>query len=249
MVPDNADENEIWVCEAGIHCVGFGAAPDVLSADYPYYIKQYVKDQVGADVVFIEGAELAITTDYETLTYSETPASSRLAAMGKAIGDRLIAIRNDKELAPVLNIKIQEMNVPATNEILILAVREGLINSVVARDGLKYVLITEIGYMELGNEIGILLSPGETAPEILWGGAASADASWNGESWNYPPLADVAGMPKLLCFGLCNDQIGYILCDNDFRSMLTENEEINAVSPHSGSAIAEAFEALFSEIR
>ncbi len=249
FVPDNADENEIWVCEAGIHCVGFGAAPDVLSADYPYYIKQYVKDQVGADVVFIEGAELAITTDYETLTYSETPASSRLAAMGKAIGDRLIAIRNDKELAPVLNIKIQEMNVPATNEILILAVREGLINSVVARDGLKYVLITEIGYMELGNEIGILLSPGETAPEILWGGATSADASWNGESWNYPPLADVAGMPKLLCFGLCNDQIGYIICDNDVRSYLTENEEITAASNVAASTLAESFIALVDSVK
>ena len=249
FVPDDADENEIWVCEAGIHCVGFGAAADVLSADYPYYIKQYVKDSTGADLVFIEGAELAITADYDTLTYSETPASAKPAAMGKAIGDRLIAIRNEKALAPVLNIKIQEMNVPATNEILILAVREGLINSVVARDGLQYVLITEIGYMELGNEIGILLSPGETAPEILWGGAASSDASWNGESWNYPPLCEVAGMPKLLCFGLCNDQIGYIICDNDVRSYLTENEEITAASTVSASTLAESFTALVNSVK
>ena len=249
FVPDDADENEIWVCEAGIHCVGFGAAADVLSADYPYYIKQYVKDSTGADLVFIEGAELAITADYDTLTYSETPASAKPAAMGKAIGDRLIAIRNEKALAPVLNIKIQEMNVPATNEILILAVREGLINSVVARDGLQYVLITEIGYMELGNEIGILLSPGETAPEILWGGAATSDASWNGESWNYPPLCEVAGMPKLLCFGLCNDQIGYIICDNDVRSYLTENEEITAASTVSASTLAESFTALVNSVK
>ena len=249
FVPDESTASEIWVCEAGIHCVGFGAAADVLSSDFPYYVKQYVKAQTGADVVFVEGAELALTADYSTLNYSETPSSAKPAAMGKAIGEKLIAINNDVALDPVLNIKIQEMNVKATNEILTLAVREGLINSVVARDGVNYILITELGYMELGNKIGILLSPGETAPEILWGGASSADASWKGESWNYAPLAEVCGAEKLICFGLCNDQIGYIICDNDVRSYLTENEEITAASTVAASTLAESFIALINSVK
>ena len=249
FVPDNESADEIWVCEAGIHCVDFGAAADVLSADFPYYIKQFVKENAHADVVFVQGAELAITTDFSTLTYSETPSSAKPAALGSAIGKKLIAIDNDTLLDPVLNIKLQEMNLKATNEILTLAVREGLINSVVAKDGLNYIIITEIGYMELGNRIGILLSPGETAPEILWGGATSSDASWQGSSWNYPPLAEVCGAEKLLCFGLCNDQIGYIICDNDVRSYLTENEEITAASTVAASTLAESFIALIESVK
>ena len=249
FVPEDKDKNEIWVCEAGIHCVSFGASADVVSADYPYYLKQYVKNATGADLVFIEGAELAITADYSTLSYQDTPSTARLEAMGKALGDKLININNETELEPVLNIQIREMRVTADNQILVLAVREGLVNSVVAKDGLNYILLTEIGYMELGNRLGILLSPGETAPEILWGGATPADASWNGESWDYPALKDVCGAEKLICFGLCNDQIGYIICDNDVRSYLTENEEITASSTTAASTLAKSFIDLINNVK
>jgi hypothetical protein len=249
FVPENDDANEIWICEAGMHCVTFGASADVLSADFPYYIKQYVKEETGADVVFIEGAELAITADYQDVSYSDTSLSAKPAAMGKAIGEKLIAIDNDTVLDPVLNIKLAEMNVKATNQILTLAVREGLVNSVVAKDGLDYMIITELGYMELGNKIGVLLSPGETAPEILWGGATPAEASWQGESWDYAPLAEICGAEKLICFGLCNDQIGYILCDNDVRSYLTENEEITSSSVVSASTLVKTFTELIDSVK
>ena len=249
FVPDDTSKNEIWVCEAGIHCVGFGAAPDILSADYPYYLKQYIKEQTGADVVFVEGAELAITADYSTLTYDDSVPAARLQAMGKALGDRLLAIENEQELEPVLNIKQTEMQIPATNQILILAVREGLVNSVVAKDGLNYVIISELGYMELGNKLGILLAPGEVAPEILWGGATPKEASWSGTTWDYPALASVCGAEKLICFGLCNDQIGYVICDNDVRSYLTENEEITAASTASASTLAETFISLINSVK
>lgn len=249
FVPDDETKNEIWVCEAAIHCVGFGASADVISADFPYYIKKYVKAQTGADLVFVEGAELAITADYDTLTYDDSIPTARLEAMGKAIGDRLISIRGEEQLAPVLNIKIREMLVPADNQILILAVREGLINAVVARDGLDYVLITELGYMELGNQVGIVMAPGELAPEILYGGAASPELSWTGESWDYPTLESIAGAKHLICFGLCNDQIGYVICDNDVRSYLTENEEIVASSTVSASTLVKSFTELIGSVK
>ena len=250
FVPDDREKNEIWVCEAGMHCVTFGAAPDVLSSDFPYYLKQYVKEKTGADLVFIEGAELAITAEYGAMPYDDSTLAGKPAAMGKALGEKLIAIDNDTPLDPVLNIKIVEMRVDADNEILILAVREGLISSIVTKDGLsRYTIVTELGYMELGNRLGVLLAPGEVAPEILWGGAASPDASWNGESWRYPPLADLCGAEKLICFGLCNDQIGYILCDNDVRSYLTENEEIVSSSTTAASTLVKTFIELIDSVK
>ena len=91
------------------------------------------------------------------------------------------------------------------------------------------------------SNVGVMLAPGELAPEILYGGVTSAEQTWLGEGWDYPSLDSVVGVETLLCFGLCNDQIGYVIPDNDFRSYLTENEEITAVSSAAASTIAEAF--------
>ena len=133
--------------------------------------------------------------------------------------------------------------------VLTLAVREGIIDSVVVKDGNDFVIITEVGYMELGNVLGIAMIPGEIAPEILWGGAVSESESWTKESWDYAPLQETAGVATLICFGLNNDQMGYILPDNDIRSMFTENEEINVVAANAGSVITEAFQNLVAAVK
>ena len=248
FVPDG-DADEIWICEAGIHCVGLGAGPDRITSDFPYYLKQYVKENAGADVVYVNGAELALTADYALIDVEETEINTRMKAMGETLGQKIIDIDNDQPLDPVLNIAHKEVAVKAENQILILAVREGLINSVVAKDGLGFTLITEIGYMELGNKVGVFFAPGELSPEVIWGGATTPDKSWTGDSWDYAPLAETAGVETALCFGLCNDQIGYILTDNDVRSIFTENEEINASSYHSASTLTESFESLLAAVK
>lgn len=248
FVPDG-DADEIWICEAGIHCVGLGAGPDRITSDFPYYLKQYIKENAGADVVYVNGAELALTADYALIDVEETEINTRMKAMGETLGQKIIDIDNDQPLDPVLNIAHKEVAVKAENQILILAVREGLINSVVAKDGLGFTLITEIGYMELGNKVGVFFAPGELSPEVIWGGATTPDKSWTGDSWDYAPLAETCGMETVLCFGLCNDQIGYILTDNDVRSIFTENEEINASSYHSASILTESFESLLAAIK
>ena len=250
FVPDDSSANEIWVCETGIHCVTMSSTSGMLSSDYPYYIRQYVKENTGADLVFIEGAELAISRDTSTLTFDTTDdPSAQIKALGSALGKKLTQITNDKELSPLLNIAHREVILPVDNPIHILAGRAGLLSTVIARRGLDYVAVTEIGYMELGSELGILLVPGEIEPAIIWGGAADASVSWTGKTWDYKPLAETCGADKVICFGLCNDQIGYILPDNDYRSMLTENEEVNAASTRSGSVLTEAFEALIADVK
>ena len=249
FVPDDASTDEIWICEAGIHCVGLGAGPDRITSDFPYYLKQYIKENAHADVVYVNGAELALTTNYDLIHQMEDEPENHMQAMGETLAKKIIAIDNDVALEPVLNVAHKEVAIKAENQILILAVREGLINSVVAKDGLGFVIITEIGYIELGNRVGVFLAPGELSPEVIWGGATSPDKSWTGESWDYAPLADTSGMDTVLCFGLCNDQIGYILTDNDIRSIFTENEEINASSYHSASVLTENFESLLASVK
>lgn len=248
---DPADEasDEIWICEAGIHCTGYSSDLNAVSSDFPYYFKEYVKEQTGADVVYVQGAELAITTERDYIKAEGTGENRVVKGYGIELAKRAMSIENEVELDPVLNISLTEVTVVADNPVHILAVREGIVDSVVAKKGSDFAVITEVGYMELGNKVGIAMIPGEIAPEILWGGAVSKDESWTGTSWDYAPMEETAGVEKLLCFGLNNDQIGYILTDNDFRSMLTENEEINAASLKSGSVITQAFESVIAAVK
>ena len=249
FVPKDESSNEIWVCEAGIHCTGFSGDATEISSDFPYYFKEYVKEKTCADVVYVQGAEVAITTDRTNVKYSNTAKNSKVKAYGIELAKRTMAIDNETALDPILNIKINEVAVTADNQILILAVRQGLVDSVAVKDKSEYVIITELGYMEFGNNIGVALVPGEIAPEILWGGATTKEESWTKTSWDYDTWENISKADKLICFGLCNDQIGYILPDNDIRAMLTENEEINVSSTKAGSTLTESFNALISSVK
>ena len=249
FVPDDGGR-EIWVGQTCIHPVTVDRNSHVLSADYPHYVEQYVNEAAGADFVFIQGAELAVSSSAATFDYDPADGvTARAAAMGRTLGAKLCAITEEEALPPLLNVAFSEVKVQVENPIHIIAGREGLFSSVMVRDGLDYAVMTELGYLELGGKLGIVLAPGEIEPAILWGGAVTAADSWTGEAWDYAPWAQVCGAEKLLCFGLCNDQIGYILCDNDYRSMLTENEEINVAGRHAGSTLSDAFSALIARVK
>ncbi|MBQ4267026.1 MAG: hypothetical protein IJB93_02435 [Clostridia bacterium] len=247
--PKNEASDEIWVCEAGIHCTTFSSSDTAISSDYPYYLREYIKEATGADVVFVQGAELAITSEKENFEPVGTGAEVEAKGLGIALAKKVMGISNEVALDPVLNIKMHEVTIKADNPIHILAVREGILNSVVAKDCTDTMVITEVGYMELGNKVGIAMIPGEISPEILWGGVISKEDSWTKTSWDFAPMKDTAKIEKLICFGLTNDQIGYILPDNDIRSMFTENEEINACSVKAGSIITSAFESLVASVK
>ena len=247
--PADENENEIWLCEAGIHCTGFSGSATEISSDFPYYFKEYVKETTGADVVYVQGAEVAITTERDGIHYENTAKNSKVKAYGIELAKRTMTIDNEIALDPVLNIKVNEVALKADNQILILAVRLGLVDSVAVKEGSDFFIVTELGYMELGNKIGVVMAPGEIAPEILWGGATAKEDSWINESWDYDTWENISKADKLICFGLCNDQVGYILPDNDIRAMLTENEEINVSSTVAGSGLTESFMALIGEVK
>ena len=249
FVPANGGK-ETWILQGSMHCTGFGAGPDELTADYPYYIEKAINEKVGANVVYVLGAELAIKMKNELVYNPELTDIENLANYGYTIADKVIAINNDILLNPVLNVAHREVFLPVDNGILTLAAREDLFNTVIVKDGLaKYVMVTEIGYMELGNKVGIFLCPGEFDPSIIFGGAESGDAAWKGETWDYPALKDVADVEYVMVYGLCNDQAGYVLRDNEYHSLLCENEEVNIVSKKSGSIFTQEYIDLLNVVK
>ncbi|MBQ3151361.1 MAG: hypothetical protein IJB86_08985 [Clostridia bacterium] len=250
FVPDNEESRETWICSAAMHCTSLGAGPSEITADYPYYIEQELKDD--ANLVFILGPQLAITTEKDPI-YAEMEKDPSLTGeafmlYGKRLGEKIRSISNDEVLVPELNVIHKEIYLNADNPILTLAARQGILESVLVKLPFhRYQIVSEIGYMEFGGKLGVMLAPGEIAPELILGGAETAEESWTGDSWDYEPLADLAGVENVICYGLCNDQIGYVLPDNQYRSLLTENEEVNVVSRTSGSTMADGFIRVFEE--
>ncbi|MBR4287048.1 MAG: hypothetical protein IKT55_05015 [Clostridia bacterium] len=291
FVPEDGT-TETWILEAAIHCTSIGAGPDELTADYPYYIEKTIREEVGANVVFIQGAELAITSRdivlcsecgeiadvthadgvtiscpngcvdavtaatigdaadlwYELHDYEGRTGIEDMKEYGYILAKKVIAIEEEEKLDPVLNIKMQEVALTADNGILTLAAREDVLNAIIVKDGEGYKLITEIGYMELGNKVATFLCPGEFDPILIFGGPASGDASWGKGEWELPALADCTDCEYVMVYGLCNDQAGYVLRDNEYHSLLSENEEINVISKTSGSTFVSNFMDILAEV-
>lgn len=253
FVPDNGTK-ETWLCNMAIHCVGNGAAGTAITGDYPYYIEQEV-NKAGANYIQIQGAELAITTSHSSLDIPEgTPRLESLKIYGTALGKLIVeSDAAETEVAPLLNYRMKEYYVPVTNQILAFAGKLGaLTNKVVATDdnNTELEVVTELGYLEFGTELAIAVIPGELEPAIAYGGYLDADSSWTGTDFDYPTLQEIVGTDKeLLVFGLTNDQIGYILEDNDYSSILSGvNEEIVATGCSAGSTTINAFEELVDSI-
>ena len=254
FVPADGTE-ETWIVNLPVHAVGHGAGGTVLTADYPYYMEKYINENAGANFMMVLGAELAISSEYPEDIYRDPAITAEyddgyagLITFGYILGEIACSISNDEMVAPILNIRHTEFFVPVDNSIFKLAARGGLLTNAVVKDGgLNYSVVTELGYAEFGTDLAIAIIPGELAPEIAYGGATTAEESWDGTEWNYSSFDEITDK-KLLVFGITNDQIGYMMTDNDWRSYLTENEEIVSTGPKAGAYIADKYLTLFDEI-
>lgn len=122
----------------------------------------------------------------------------------------------EQEIAPILNIAFKEIMFKVENPFLQAVGKVSLTNNtmVVDDEGTIYTP-TEIGYMEIGKDIKVLLMPGETAPELIIGGKTmTAEGSCSGEDFIYEPLRTIIG-EELIVFDVMNDATGYIIPDND----------------------------------
>lgn len=257
FVPDDGSD-ETWLLNAPIHCVGNGAGGTVITGDYPYFMEKYINENAKANVFYILGAELAMTAEHDYLPEIDTTTDiykeygegyARIALFGEELGKLACSIDNDQSVAPILNIRHTEVYAPVANSILKLAAKGGLLTNEIVKNNGTYEVVTEVGYCEFGNTVAVSIIPGELAPEIAYGGAHTAEETWDGDEWTYTSFADAAEGKNLLVFGITNDQIGYLLPSNEWHSYLTENEEIVSTGRMAGAYITEAFLLLFNEVR
>ena len=251
FVPDDGSE-ETWIVTSQIHCVGNGASGTLVTGDYPYYAEQEINAH-GANVLFVMGAEQCNSHEKDQTTVIDyTPNEvgiENTVGYGKSIARDLIAITEETEVTPLLNIRYKETLVPLTNSILMLAGKASLFENIIRIQKTDYFILTEIGYMEMGDNLAFAIIPGEIAPELAYGGCLGADYSWSGEDWQYPSMQEIvtaSGSDRdLHVLGLANDQIGYIVPDNDYMSMLHEDSksiEFVSLGKNTASHIITTFE-------
>ncbi len=148
---------------------------------------------------------------------------------------------------PILNIRLQKLELPITNPVIKTAGKLGVVNYLVrvADDG-SYTVTTEIGYMEIGKNIKIAMVPGEFCADLAYGGTSlTAEGSIRGKAFEGKTLAEIFG-DDVIVFGLANDAIGYIVPDNDYCMSLAfgHYHETLSLGKNTASIMMEAFEEI-----
>ena len=239
FVPDDAESKETWFSTSEIHCVGNGVQGTQITADYPYYMEEYVNDNADANFMLLLGAELATSQNHDPFNSETYPEGVEgYMILGEKLGEKLASITEEREIAPLLNITHKEIKLEIENQIMHLAAKAGLFENqaIITADGVK--VVSEIGYMEIGTDLAVALVPGELEASIAFGGGLGKDDAWRGEDWKYYSIQTLVGDRELLVFGLCNDQVGYIVPTNDYMPMLWEDSKsIEFVSLGSQTAI------------
>lgn len=141
-------------------------------------------------------------------------------ALNKATGDRLdVELYKNKEgysvwyegfpvvdaveVEPVLNIKVKQFFVQIDNNIITLLGKTSVADNLVLKsDDGKHYTVSEVGYLEIGDEMKVYMSPGETFGELVFGGKGA-------EGFAFEPVREYTG-EDIIVMDLMNDAAGYV---------------------------------------
>jgi len=242
----------------GIRIINYAAHPEamgsrntMISADFPAYIAARIKQVSGDDAIYIPAAigGLIATRRLSGDDGEELPELESTVLTGQRLAEYALGITNEKGLAPNLALYSKDVVLPVDNDVYVISTFLGALGTITLPRGGRHSLslVTEVGLLELGG-LRVFLVPGELFPELAYGGA----------DFNLPILTDIAG-EGFLIFGLCNDEIGYIVPPVDFylhgsspylqrgvdASGRSHYEETNSVGPETAELIIGSLEELY----
>lgn len=152
----------------------------------------------------------------------------------------------ETKVAPILNIRLQKVEIPVTNPVIKAAGKLGVVNYLIKKMGKNYYVTTEIGYMEMGDDIKIAFAPGEICTDLIYGGdSLTAEGSVRSKDYEGKILTDIFG-EDVIIFGLANDAIGYIVPDNDYAMALAfgHYHETLSLGDKTATVLSKAYESL-----
>ncbi len=261
--------NEIWLLNFASHSESLQGCNHLVSADFPCYLREKIKKTVGADTFYCVGAiggMISMDIPDEDTLRKEFRLIESTRDIGYKLADYAISIDNEVKLEPKINFATKEFYADVENPVLTIACDVGIMTAekFATKDApLYWTLKSEITYYEIGSK-KILLLPCEIFPELVFGGALSAEESGtgNGPEVNPDLLCDITGDKDILVFGLANDELGYVLPPNDFvlneKSPYVDDgrdkhnrrhyEETNSVGPKTAEVIAQVVKDILNDI-
>jgi len=261
FAPD-AGGKETWIVNFGGHPNSLGGSNRLLSAEYPYFLRETVTAGCGANVLYGIGAIGALD-----MAHYDDDAVENIKKQGGTLGEAAMSIENDEELKAEITLLSQPFYMPIDNCVLTLLAMKGTMNTDVypcSNGAVGIALKSEMTYIKLGRQ-QILMLPGEMFTQTVYGGYHTAEesATGKGPEINPRPLVEIAEDENLLVFGVSNDMTGYVVPPNDFilhptqpymssvRDRFNENHyhETNSMGLLSQQTIAEEFAKIMARVR
>lgn len=266
---DPADgSKDTYIVNFTCHAEMLGSKTTFVSADFPAYMTKEINARTGgANVLFLNGAVGGLITGAEIDTFLRADTEFTIEhtkQFGANVAELVLSVSNEVPIAPAVNVRNEAIEVRCDNTALLLVRFLGVLNNDIAKDAEKNIsIISEVAYMELGNrQIGVFMIPGELSPELASGNFLAADESANGTNAEYVSLSEMARCEYNFIIGLCNDELGYLIPENDFYLHewfpyfnIAEDsfgrrhyEETNSLGPQAAGTILEAMESIIAAI-
>ena len=267
FVPFDKSKKEIFIINFASHAELMGSKTKKISADFPcYMIKEIEEIHKNCEVVYLNGAigGMISAKEIKKVYRHEIDCEEYTKKFGKALGKLALALNDGEEITPVINVKSKQIKIPAENFVLILARLLKVLNNDFLKNGTKAFVISEAGYLVLGNrQVAMFLIPGELFPELYNGEFLNAENSANGCEADYTPLIKMTDIKNNFVVGLCNDELGYIIPKNDFilnektpyinattdRLDRRHYEETNSVGPKIAETLLDTIEDIIAEVK
>lgn len=239
--------------EIGNICLNMTNSYDVVDAKYREIVTKEVNDEIEKRIAAagdISDADKSKIAEEVNKNYSIWYENCELnPETGKY--DLNWTPVEEREVAPLFNLKIDEVKVEVRNPLMKLVGKLELVNYDVYKEGLfKYNMFCEIGYAQFGD-VKVAMMPGEIVQDLVYGGGSlTADGSFSGKDFGYKTIRELFGDDTIV-FGLCNDAIGYVVPDNDYSLGIVDDhyQELISLGDRTASAIMEGFAKLADEIK
>ena len=280
FVPNDGSTQTIMINYA-CHAELLGKHVTKISADFPAYLGREISLQTGgvqqtdgtvaggANFLFFNGAIGGMISSKNIMDVYNNPdfdCEGFTKQYGKELGNIAMNITNETAISPIINVKTTPILVPVDNVMLIIARFLGVLNNNITRVGQngKAAIYTEVSYLELGNEqVGMFLIPGELYPELETGNFLPAAQAGLGIDADYKVLSKMSDCDHQFVMGLANDELGYIIPDNDYVlhewlpyiNIETDSfdrehyEEVNSAGPNTARIILDAMDKLISSVK
>ncbi len=237
------------------HPEALGSQNTLVSSDYVGEMVRHIRKLSGDDSLFINGAIGGMQSDLPHYDLEGNPLSKEdtTAVIGKILANAALRMDSWRELAPNLTYRKIRALLPVDNSLYLTAADMGIVPKEEFVPGGKE---SEVGILQIGDVTAACI-PGELFPELHLGGFLSdKDCAVPGIAPE-PTVTDILGK-GVLVFGLCNDEIGYILPENDFfldekapyiargfdRHGRRHYEETNSLGPKTARRIMETLAEL-----